>query len=158
MPESLMIAADTLTLREDPATGHKSIFAAVPWDTGDILCSFSSSAVLPAPTRYTLQLDSHRHILLHPEYLWYINHSCAPNIFFDTDAMQAICLRPIRAGEEIRFFYPSTEWLMAEPFDCLCGSPQCLGKIQGASVLPDEVLKGYRLTSYIRGKWQPQNK
>ena len=34
------------------------------------------------------------------------------------------------------FFYPSTEWAMASPFDCHCGSARCLGRIAGASQVP----------------------
>jgi hypothetical protein len=149
-----MIADEKLTLWEDPATGHKSLCSAAAWKEGDILCFFSSSEVLPRPTRYTLQLDEDRHILLYPEYLWYINHSCAPNIFLDTEAMRVVCLRDIIPGEEIRFFYPSTEWRMAESFQCLCGSPLCLGTIRGAEALPDDVLEKYRLTAYILRKWR----
>jgi hypothetical protein len=33
-------------------------------------------------------------------------------------------------GDELRCFYPSTEWAMAEGFDCKCGAPECLGFIR----------------------------
>lgn len=153
MVDIQMIANEKLTLRTDPATGHKALHSSIARQEGDILCSFSSSKVLSHPTRFTLQLDEQRHILLYPEYLWYVNHSCAPNIFFDTDNRQIVCLRSITPGEELRFFYPSTEWCMAEPFQCLCGSPECLGTIRGAEALSDEVLEKYRLTTYILRKW-----
>lgn len=26
----------------------------------------------------------------------------------------------LKEGDELTFFYPSTEWSMAQPFDCLC--------------------------------------
>lgn len=26
--------------------------------------------------------------------------------------------RPLRRGDEVSFFYPSTKWEMAQPFDC----------------------------------------
>jgi D-alanine-D-alanine ligase len=152
MLETRMIANETLALQEDSATGHKSLCSLVDWKEGDVLCSFSSSRVLSAPTRYTLQLEEDRHILLHPEYLWYVNHSCSPNIFFDTGTREVVCLRPIAAGEEICFFYPSTEWRMEEPFRCLCPSPDCLGMIRGAEYMPEEVLEKYRLTPYILRK------
>jgi hypothetical protein len=109
--------------------------------------------VLDHPTRFTLQLDEVTHILLSPEPLWYCNHSCDPNIFFDTEAMEVVCLRDIAEGEELRFFYPSTEWSMAEPFACFCGGPGCLGRISGAADLPDEVLERFRLNNYVVNKW-----
>lgn len=146
------------SLRPDPATGHQSLYATGPLREGQVLCVFSASAVLEQPTRFTLQVDEGRHILLSPEPLWYTNHSCDPNIFFDTGAMEVVCLRDIAPGEELRFFYPSTEWTMAEPFDCICGSPGCLGRIGGASSLTDEVLGRYRLTPYVQKKWVQRNR
>jgi hypothetical protein len=140
-------------LRQDPVTGHKSIHAISSMDKGQVLSPFSYSEVLTEPTRFTLQLEEGRHILLSPEWLWYCNHSCSPNIFFDTEAMEVVCLEPIAVGEEFRFFYPSTEWSMAEPFDCGCQAPNCLHSIKGAAYLSDDVLKAYRLNPYIRDKW-----
>ncbi|WVR00284.1 hypothetical protein IAU59_007427 [Kwoniella sp. CBS 9459] len=51
----------------------------------------------------------------------------------------------IKEGEAITFFYPSTEWDMAQGFDCSCGAANCLGKIQGAKYLSVEQLeeRGY---------------
>jgi len=64
----------------------------------------------------------------------------------------------LKIGDELSFYYPSTEWEMTQSFDCLCGTASCLGKISGAkymltveSLLP--VLAGGRLpvwyNSYI---------
>ena len=44
-------------------------------------------------------------------------------------------LRHIETGEAITCFYPATEWEMAEPFECHCGAPNCLGTITGAKNL-----------------------
>lgn len=62
-----------------------------------------------------------------------INHSCAPNVFFNTSTFNLECLRPVAVGEELCFFYPSTEWDMDSPFECLCGAPRCLGNIKYVS-------------------------
>lgn len=64
--------------------------------------------------------------------------------------MVVTCLRKIETGEAMIFFYPSTEWFMAQGFDCLCGSAKCLNKIQGAAHLSPEILKNYRLTEHIK--------
>ncbi|KDQ61598.1 hypothetical protein JAAARDRAFT_171909 [Jaapia argillacea MUCL 33604] len=79
------------------------------------------------------------HIELNSD-LVYINHSCEPNVCFDLTSLDPSewhcrALKDIAAGTPLTFFYPSTEWDMAQPFDCLCGTPTCLGKIQGAAHL-----------------------
>lgn len=56
----------------------------------------------------------------------------------------------LKEGDELSFFYPSTEWDMAQPFECLCGSKECRGTISGAKDMPAEVLKNYWLSSHIR--------
>jgi hypothetical protein len=43
--------------------------------------------------------------------------------------------RGLKAGEELTFFYPSTEWNMNQGFDCFCGSKRCLGYIGGAKYM-----------------------
>jgi len=48
------------------------------------------------------------------------------------------------------FFYPSTEWDMAQPFTCLCGSSKCLGEIKGAAHIRPEILGTYKLTRFIQ--------
>ena len=47
----------------------------------------------------------------------------------------------IPADSELSFFYPSTEWEMAQPFDCWCGASKCFKKIQGAKFLTREQVK-----------------
>ena len=68
--------------------------------------------------------------------------------------MELKTLRAIKVGEELNFFYPSTEWKMTEAFDCLCGSSECLGQIQGAAYLTYDNLTKYRLSKYILDKFQ----
>ena len=120
-----------VSVQENLLTGQKALFANRPFQTGDLLCSFSDQGVFAKPERLTLQTGINQHIFLTPEFLQYTNHSCAPNIFFDTTARQVICLNDIQEGAEIVFFYPATEWEMAEPFACRCGSAQCGGEIRG---------------------------
>ncbi|KAG7531975.1 hypothetical protein FFLO_03982 [Filobasidium floriforme] len=89
--------------------------------------------------------------------LLFINHSCEPNVFFDLTERPArstprqpadfpsswklkTLSKGIKKGETLTFFYPSTEWDMGVPFDCLCGSEKCLGKIGGAKHVSSDVL------------------
>jgi hypothetical protein len=150
IPETPNIAkTDFAKVFRNPATGHHSLHAAAFFDAGDVICSFSARETYTTPSYLTLQTGLHTHIALAPECLQYTNHSCDPNVFFDTDKMELIALRSIQPDDEMVFFYPSTEWHMASPFSCNCGSAQCLGTIAGASVLRQDQLNAYRLTSFI---------
>ena len=117
---------------------------------GDVISEFHGGITQSFANRYTLQIASDKHITLLPELLQYINHSCNPNVFFDTTLMVLTTLKNIEPGDEFSFFYPSTEWDMAEPFKCNCGSSACLQYIKGASSLSVETLEKYRLTDFIR--------
>lgn len=128
---------------------HHSLHAMRHFAPGERITAFSAAAVLSNPTYLTIQVGLNRHITLLPEYLQYTNHSCDPNVFFDTTAMQLTCLQPIQPGDEMRFFYPGTEWEMAQPFVCNCGSDHCLQLINGASGLSADTLAAYRLTDFI---------
>jgi SET domain len=137
---------------EDAITGHKLLRATKSFLPGDVLSLFHAGETLSTPTYLTVQTGDDVHITLQPGHLQYINHSCDPNVFFDTAAFQLVALKPIAAGEEFGFFYPSTEWDMAQPFACHCGEAACLKEIKGAAHLTDEEVKRYRLTNYINGK------
>ena len=136
--------------KQDAVTGHKSLHSTVSFNPGDVIAPFKAGLVSTEATYLTVQVDDDKHITLKPDCLAMINHSCSPNCFFDTDAMQLVCLQPIQPGDEFAFFYPSTEWKMAQPFNCFCGSPECLHYISGAADLPTDVLGKYRLTDYIK--------
>lgn len=40
----------------------------------------------------------------------------------DRSEWRAEALRDIKEGDVLEFFYPSTEWDMAQPFECSCGA------------------------------------
>ena len=50
----------------------------------------------------------------------FINHSCDPTL--DTFEIRVRRDRALKKGETLSFFYPSTEWMMAQPFDCWSGA------------------------------------
>ena len=81
--------------------------------------------------RYTIQIDEGRHQAGTGEADDFMNHSCAPNVRIDVEALEAVALRSIAAGELVTFHYLTTEWEMAEPFTCRCGAPGCLGTLRG---------------------------
>ncbi|MBD2184319.1 SET domain-containing protein-lysine N-methyltransferase [Planktothrix sp. FACHB-1355] len=98
----------------------------------------------------TVQSGLNEHIL--DEMLAATNHSCSPNSFVDFTKEQIIAERDIAPGEEITFFYPSTEWRMVRPFQCMCGSPNCIGTISGAENLPIRLFKNYKFNRHIKQK------
>jgi hypothetical protein len=130
--------------------GHRSLIALNNWGAYEAIESFSAAAVYITPNYLTIQVSENEHISLSPTYLQFVNHSCQPNAFFDTDAMKLISLVPIAASEEITFFYPSSEWEMGQPFECHCRQSNCLHQIKGAKYLSDDILKQYRLTGFIQ--------
>lgn len=140
---------------KDTATGQQYLHSTKAFQPGEIICSFSPAAVFDTPSYLTVQTGDAVHITLSPSFLQYINHSCSPNAFFNTGAMQLECISPIAAGDQFTFFYPSTEWEMAQPFQCCCGTQACIGYIDGASALSPAVLERYQLTEYIMGKLKP---
>lgn len=137
-------------VRRNLSNGQNALFALRDFQPGDIISKFYAGGIYTEPTYLTVQTGAGRHITLQPEYLQYINHSCEPNAFFDTTAMQLVCIKPIKAEEEFSFFYPSAEWDMAQPFYCYCGSAACLGEIKGALYLTAEQLTKYRFTDFIQ--------
>ncbi|MEO5892394.1 MAG: SET domain-containing protein-lysine N-methyltransferase [Ferruginibacter sp.] len=130
-------------------TNHHSLHASRAFNEGDVIFNFIAASTQNFATYLTVQTAADTHITLEPTYLQYINHSCDPNVFFDTTAMQLVCLKPTQAGDEFCFFYPSAEWEMAQPFVCSCNNKNCLQLINGASHLSAETLGKYRLTDFI---------
>ncbi len=135
-------------------TGQYSLHALAPFKKGTLICRFTAGDVYTSPNRLTVQRKEDEHITLVPEFLQYTNHSCSPNVFFDTDSMELLAISNIETNDELCFFYPSTELDMAQPFICYCGSRDCLQNIRGAKHLPADILSKYRLTGFIRQQLQ----
>lgn len=138
------------------STDQKSLHATVAIAPGQVISRFHAGITQSYATYLTVQTGVDTHITLQPEFLQYINHSCEPNVFFDTASLELICLKPLQTGDELTFFYPSTEWDMSQPFVCNCQAAGCLQLINGASHLDQSTLNKYRLTDFI--KQQSENK
>jgi hypothetical protein len=111
------------------------------------------------PTRYSVQIDRDLHIDI-PDgcpteetldrFFWrFTNHSCEPTAVIRGRDMTA--LRCIEPWQQITFNYNTTEYDMAEPFDCGCGSPRCEGTIRGFRWLEPAAQQRIRpmLSSYL---------
>ena len=140
----------------DDATGQHTLRSISFFEKDGVIIAFSASDVFQTPNYLTLQVADEQHISLSPACLQFTNHSCEPNVFFDTTNMKMIALRDIQPGEEFRFFYPSTEWKMARPFSCNCQAKNCLGTIGGASQLFKALIQQHRLTDFIIKKLSMQ--
>jgi hypothetical protein len=151
-------AGELFKIRKSARTTEKALYALQPFNPGDTLIRFKAQEYLTAPNRFSVQLAENKHIILDPDCLQYINHSCRPNVFFDLPKMGIVCLNPITIDEEITFFYPSTEWSLSQGFECMCGSPTCLGHIRGARYVSPQVLKQYKLSEFIERKHLTYNR
>ena len=145
-------ASQIVEVYTDKSTGNRSLFSKTAFRVHEPISDFYWSAVYPEPSYLTVQIGEAAHISLMPSFLACVNHSCHPNSFFDPEQKQLVCIKPIAAGEEITFFYPSSEWSMTQPFDCYCASPFCLHHIAGARYLSPEQQKRYRFTPFIQKK------
>ena len=137
---------DTLVIRTE--NKFKTLATKQDYARGDVICPIPSESLTDKPTRYTVQIGRDRHT--HVGKLAALNHSCDPNVILDTAGMLMIARRDIARGEELFFFYPSTEWEMNAPFICLCGSPNCIHVVAGARFLPLSTLEQHYLNPHIR--------
>jgi hypothetical protein len=95
--------------------------------------------ITPLPSRYSVQVGENQHVdkeanpsneMGLDRFFWrFFNHSCDPNTVIRERTVFA--RRDIKPEEEITFNYNTTEWEMAEPFICHCGSVNCLQEIRG---------------------------
>lgn len=115
----------------------------------------------PRATRYTVQIGENLHLEVAPgltaeeildRYFWrFMNHSCDPNSFIQ--GWDVFALRAIAPWEGVTFNYNTTEYDMAEPFACRCGSAHCLGPIRGFKHLPET--ERWRIEPFLASHLRP---
>ncbi len=120
-----------------------------PFRRGDVIYHIEGHRVTQRPTYQTIQVGRGVHIE-ELGVIAYLNHSCQPNTLIDVTRMDVVAVRDIAVGEELNFFYPSTEWEMDRPFICLCGAPQCVRLVAGAKYLSVDTLSRYFINQHIR--------
>ena len=141
-----MSSMDTLTIKTE--NKFRSLVTRDTYKAGNVICEIPREKVVNKPNRFTVQIGRNEHTDVGK--LAALNHSCDPNVILDTTAMQMIARRDIEKGEELSFFYPSTEWEMDAPFICLCGSSSCIHVVAGARFLPLSTLEHHYLNKHIR--------
>ncbi|KAI9739483.1 MAG: hypothetical protein M1818_005171 [Claussenomyces sp. TS43310] len=101
--------------------------------------TFPPCSPADTPSYSTVQMGPDTHLHLNSD------------LIFDMPTLSILAgPRGLRPGDELTFFYPSTEWSMAQGFDCLCGAQTCRGRIEGAATMRPEHLEGLWLNGYIR--------
>jgi len=92
------------------------------------------------PSKYSVQIGRDRHLdqrgardatdRVRRFYWRYMNHGCEPTTRIVD--REVVALRDIAPLEAVSFDYNTTEYDMAEPFQCRCGAPSCVGLVRGA--------------------------
>ncbi|KAI1149357.1 hypothetical protein F4825DRAFT_453526 [Nemania diffusa] len=118
---------------------------------GSVFARITGVTTAWPPTWSSVQAGPDLHLELNSN-LVFINHSCAPTLEWDMERMEVRVdrNRDLKKGDLLSFFYPSTEWKMAQPFDCWCGAAGCFGRVEGAASLDAEKLDGYWINGYIK--------
>jgi hypothetical protein len=133
--------------------GYKALFARNDIIAGAVIFYFKGS-ISRHPNKYSVQLGIDKHIDFPPvrrpnddlDYAWqYLNHNCEPNGYVNAAEFCFSALRNIRKGEEITFNYLTTEYELATPFQCGCGSAKCFGFIGGYKFLTADQIAGSEL-------------
>ncbi|OAQ36135.1 hypothetical protein K457DRAFT_132112 [Linnemannia elongata AG-77] len=127
---------------------NSKLIACKAYAKGEIICPVEGTT--PGPKRYTsVQTGKDSHIELNSD-LVFMNHSCNPTVSLDTDSMIVVAVVDLKEGDNLTFFYPSSEWEMDQPFPCWCGADQCVKNIQGAKFLSQETMNRYFRTKHIQ--------
>ena len=98
---------------------------------GRIRIATVSGYVVGERRLHTLQLSPRIHLYD----CWFcglLQHSCNPNVFFDTTYLELWTLQPIAARAPLTLDYASTEDVLFRQFACDCGELNCRGWITGS--------------------------
>jgi hypothetical protein len=144
--DTIMSSMETLTIKTE--NKFRSLITKQAYQKGEIICDIPTEKLFDKANRYTVQISQTKHTEVGK--LSALNHSCDPNVILDTENLKMIARRDIAEGEELSFFYPSTDWEMDAPFICLCGASNCIHVVAGARFLPLSTLENHYLNRHIR--------
>jgi len=138
--------SDRVDVIEDASTRGARLVAKIPFRRGELILPLNGKPT--APSYRTIQIDQSTHV--EDPLIAFMNHSCRPTAIVDAQALTIHAATDLTTGEEVTFFYPSTEWEMVRPFECLCHAAGCIGPVAGAHFLPLHILASYFINSHIR--------
>lgn len=159
-PAGTLLRCDSDLVGVLVAHDHRRLIAIRSIAEGTKLFAIAGREIL-APTRYSVQVGPALHLDqdcardeldLVRRYFWrYLDHSCEPTTVIRD--REVIAVRDIAMGDGVTFDYNTTEYDMAEPFLCHCGSARCVGMVRGARHLTPAQRKRVArfLPAYLRG-------
>lgn len=119
--------------------GERRLVTCLPVPAGTVLFRIEGYETR-TPTKYSLQVGRDLHLdqrgardatdRVRRFYWRYMNHACEPSTRIVDRTV--VALRDINALEGVTFDYNTTEYDLAEPFRCGCGSAHCVGVVRGA--------------------------
>ncbi|KAI8915219.1 hypothetical protein DFJ77DRAFT_461699 [Powellomyces hirtus] len=125
------------------------LVAARPYAKGEAISKIEGHQENVVKRWSSVQTGPERHIELNSE-LVFMNHSCDPSANIVVEKMEVVATRNLKEGDELTFFYPSTEWDMSQPFACWCGAKECIKQVSGAKDVPAEKLANKFLNPHIQ--------
>lgn len=123
---------------------QRTLVATAPVDSGTEVYRVPRlpEFILRHPGTHSVQVSSEEHLnfasALPAASL--THHECEPNgdLIVTADAVVFVARRDIATGEFLSFDYNTTEYFMATPFECRCGSGVCVGTVGGFKLLSPE--------------------
>lgn len=113
-------------VREKSSIEHSGVFALHSFEPGETI-TFLEGVEVEQRTRISIEVEG-RHI--DPTGgLEFLNHSCDANSFVN-NSRYLIASKHIDEGDEITINYKETEKELCCPFQCNCGSPNCMGWVK----------------------------
>jgi SET domain-containing protein len=131
----------------------KAVYAGSPIRNGEYICEFTGQFYTMAEY-LKLHDPGNNHFLQIEEDLFMgpsggaddlINHSCNPNcgLVYRDGHVKLIAIADIRKDDELTFDYSTTMDEDCWEMDCLCGEPNCRGKVRDFKYLPGDLQKKY---------------
>jgi hypothetical protein len=146
-----------------------SLRSKVNLPAGAHFCNITVHTPQPSATWRTIQTSETTHTEISSALLD-LNHSCDPSLEIHVNVpddqgkypggiaaeVKVERNKDLRAGDELTFFYPSTEWEFDRAFECSCGASKdlCIGMLTGARDIKVEVLERYWVCGHI---WRLKN-
>jgi hypothetical protein len=154
---------DIMEYRATPRT-QTSTVSRVNRPRGSHLCYVTTHSAVREATWSSFQTSRTHHAEFNSA-LVYMNHSCAPTVELEVYSpdgqgrypggvageVRVVRDRDLQVGDELTWFYPSTEWASPRPFQCLCGAGEgmCIGMQKGSKYLSREVLDRYFVNKHV---------
>lgn len=113
------------------AAGFRTLCADTVIAPGTVVYTMAELPIVTYNSRFNITKNDHEFFYTegHPSSM--TNHACDPNVAFNYADWTMVAVKTIQPNEELRFNYLTTEFTMAEPFVCHCGSAMCYGKVAG---------------------------